>query len=96
METIDFTRTIKAIEAYDVADERFCNTDWEAEVVLQELEYIESLAEAVGWAYGLDTADRNNPETCKQCVRPGTKVPEPGYELSFVRRMIRDFHRVSA
>lgn len=49
------------------------------------------LAVAVGEAFGLDTADRNDPETCKACVRPGPREPRPGYGLSFVRRMVRSW-----
>lgn len=60
-------------------------TNAEAEALLAR---IEALGEAVGVAFGLDTSDRNNPETCRQCVRPGPAVPSPGAELSFVRRML--------
>lgn len=49
------------------------------------------LAVAVGTAFGLDTADRNDPKTCKTCVRPGPRTPQPGWPLSFVRRMVRSW-----
>lgn len=84
----DMSRTIKALaeydalvddlEAYPVPDEHF------VDAVVR----LEALGEAVGVAFGLDTADRNNLETCRQCVRPGPKNPSPGSELSFVRRMV--------
>jgi hypothetical protein len=48
----------------------------------------ERLGEAVGIAFGLDTADRNSLETCRGCIRPGHRIPGPGEELSFVRRMV--------
>lgn len=48
------------------------------------------LAKAVGVAYGLDTADINDPETCAACVRPGAREPLGGEaDLSFVRRMVK-------
>jgi hypothetical protein len=51
------------------------------------------LAEAVGVAYGLDTADRNNPDDCAALVRPGPREPRGGEaDLSFVRRMVRTFN----
>lgn len=49
----------------------------------------EQLAREVGVAYGLDTADRNDPATCADFIRPGPAVPKPGYEPSFVREMVR-------
>jgi hypothetical protein len=44
--------------------------------------------EAVGIAFGLDTADRNSMDTCKSGIRPGNKIPAPGCELSFVRKAV--------
>lgn len=49
----------------------------------------EQLEKTVGICFGLDTADRNSPQTCAECIRPGPKVPPSGQELSFVRRMVR-------
>jgi hypothetical protein len=46
------------------------------------------LAEAVGAAYGADTARFNNPETCRALVRPGPRTPGPGSAPTFVRRMV--------
>lgn len=47
------------------------------------------LAEAVGEAYGLDTADRNDPATCKACIRPGRPTEADHPDEPFVRRMVR-------
>lgn len=52
------------------------------------LDLIGRLAEDVGWAFGLDTAEINNVDTCRWCVRPGPPIPAPGTELSFVRRQV--------
>jgi hypothetical protein len=72
---MDLTRTAEALRRYDAAEDK---TD--------------ALAEAVGIAYGLDTADRNDPETCRTCIRPGLPNPPGGdADLSFVRRMVRQF-----
>lgn len=89
------TRTIKALEEYDAADAEYEKlmsrhmmvSGRDADATLKRLD---RLAEAVGYAYGLDTSDRNSVETCRQCVRPGPKIPAPGCELSFVRRMVAD------
>jgi hypothetical protein len=43
----------------------------------------------VGEAYGTDTMDRNDPAVCAAHLRPGPKIPGPGCELSFVRRMVQ-------
>lgn len=94
MKEINLSRTRDAIVAYDEADTRL-NTDHilslslvACHIAMQELG---SLAEAVGAAYGEDTADRNDPATCRQLVRPGRLVPGPGFEESFVRRMVREW-----
>ena len=90
----DLSRTRDAIVAYDEADARF-DTDHilslsliACHIAMQELG---TLAEAVGAAYGEDTKDRNDPATCCQLVRPGRVVPGPGFEESFVRRMVREW-----
>jgi len=75
----DLSRTAKSIEEYDDYYKKF-------QLMLAKLE---KLAEAVGEAFGLDTIDRNDPEVCKNHIRPGTITPLPGYELSFVRRMVK-------
>lgn len=52
----------------------------------------DELAEAVGIAYGLDTAHVNDFETCRACIRPGHPNPPGGDEdLSFVRRLVRQY-----
>ena len=53
-----------------------------------------SLARAVGVAFGLDTADRNDPATCAAVIRPGLPDPPGGdVDLSFVRRCVRAWRR---
>lgn len=93
----DLTRTQTAIAAYDVADTNFRDSAlWdgsgpstdEASRLLAELE---CLAVAVGAAYGEDTKDRNDPATCRQCIRPGNLIPPVGFGESFVRRMVRQW-----
>lgn len=96
----DLSRTRDAIAAYDVADAKFHHSSlWknngpsigEASRLLAELE---TLAEAVGAAYGEDTKDINSPETCRQCVRPGPAIPPLGEtQPSFVRRMVADWEK---
>jgi len=87
--------TKAAIEIYDKADEEFSRKldgdDYEAQEIINDLDHLEKLEENVGYTYGLETSDFNNPETCKSCIRPGTKVAQPGCELSFVRRMVIDY-----
>lgn len=87
---LDFTRTVAAIDAYDALDAAFMAADTEAKL-WKALAELNAAGEAVGYAYGLDTSDRNSLETCRSCVRPGPKVPPPGAELSFVRRMVADW-----
>ncbi len=75
---IDMSRTQAAIDAYDAK--------WGDEYDPYQLC---PLAKAVGVAFGLDTADRNNKADCARLIRPGPRAPQPGCELSFVRRMCR-------
>ena len=84
----DLSRTAMAIEEYDKYHDKFkvMPTDRNLGKAVGKLE---RLAEAVGGAFGLDTIDRNDPQTCKDHIRPGFANPPPGYELSFVRRMIK-------
>lgn len=88
----DLSRTRDAIKAYDLVDSEF-TTDriLSGEAPIDIPQKLEKLGEAVGIAYGLDTADRNSLETCKQYIRPGPANPPPGYDISFVRRMVRDW-----
>lgn len=73
---MNLSRTIEALAAYDA--------HWGDEYdVTQSGE----LAIAVGVAYGLDTADRNDPQVCADLIRPGPRTPQPGCELNLVRRM---------
>ena len=90
---LDFTRTAAALDAYDLAADLF-KVELNAEPMQSQAEFlagearIEKMGEAVGEAFGFDTQDRNSVETCRQCIRPGPKVPGPGYELSFVRKTV--------
>lgn len=87
----DLSRTKAAIEAYDAFDAEMTtllNDLPDQEEVQQLFDQLEQFGEAVGIAFGLDTADRNNLEDCKRGIRPGPKVPGPGCEPSFVRRMV--------
>jgi hypothetical protein len=87
----DLSRTAAAINAYDQAVavyEAYASkhpNDAEDEHLYKNVESCEA---TVGAAYGEDTKDRNDPETCAKLVRPGPKEPSPGEELSFVRRMV--------
>lgn len=72
MDTLDLSRTRAAVAAFDAY--QATNPILAAETNEQVLAAVaeeERLAEAVGVAFGLDTADRNNQETCRRCVRPG-------------------------
>jgi len=87
----DLTRTVKAIEEHDAYKAEFCDAvdrNDSTDDLGKMVEKLEVLAKAVGHAYGLDTADRNDMDTCEGCVRPGPAVPGPGCEISFVRRMV--------
>lgn len=73
----DLTRTAAALAAFDAAHGP------------HDSGYGTDLAKAVGEAFALDTADRNDPSTAKM-VRPGPRVPRGGdADLSFVRRLVR-------
>jgi hypothetical protein len=85
----NLSRTAAAIEAYDAFDATYdALTPLNNETVLAWFAKLEEMGKAVGHAFGLDTADRNSLSTCEGCIRPGHKVPGPGCELSFVRRMV--------
>lgn len=87
--------TKSAIEAYDELDAQFQTTLGIAESVAL-MHRLERLGEAVGAAFGEDTKSINNPDTCRGCIRPGPKVPGPGCELSFVRRMVKAWEERTA
>jgi len=75
----DLTRTAAALAAFDAAHGP------------HDPGFDSPLAAAVGDAFALDTADRNDPATAAT-VRPGPRVPRGGdADLSFVRRLVRDF-----
>lgn len=89
----DLTRTARAIEKYDEYDAKFGSAvdRWHKDrrINLEKMVgKLDDMGKAVGHAFGLDTADRNAMDTCEGHIRPGPKVPGPGCELSFVRRMV--------
>jgi len=76
----DLTRTSEALAAFDAVMEPY------------DSGYGTDLAKAVGVAFGLDTADRNNQDDCAALIRPGPREPQGGEaDLSFVRRMVRQW-----
>ena len=80
-------RTRQAIAIYDRAD-AMLTTEYILSLPTLEcntaLRRLETLAEAVGIAFGEDTDDRNNADTCRRLIRPGNSD-------SFVRRMVRQW-----
>ena len=82
----DFTRTRKAIAAYDKALTawRAGLAKWTVKQAEEADAEVENAAVAVGNAFALDTADRNSPENAK-LVRPGYPN-NPGGE-SWLRRV---------
>lgn len=85
----DLTRTAAAILAYDKFDEELNFSNMNNDEALAAFAELDRLGEAVGEAFGLDTADRNSVETCKQSIRPGHKAPAAGFPESFVRKTVR-------
>lgn len=93
----DLSRTAKAIEErdrmvpllYDKIDRGSGKYDD------KYIEEIEALERAVGEAFGEDTKDRNNPQTCAEVIRAGPPSPSPGSELSFVRRMVAKWRKMN-
>lgn len=85
------TKTRKAVADYDlqmpILDKElsFAKTNSMCDEIILKME---KLGEAVGVAFGEDTKDRNNADTCRQCVRPGPSAAAPGFELSFVRKLL--------
>ena len=84
----DLSRTQTMLAVYDEFGTAYSAAKMSGEEAVAGLKKLEELGEAVGMAFGMDTADRNSVETCKRSIRPGPKVPGPGCELSFVRRMV--------
>lgn len=92
----DLSRTEAALAAFDEFESKFCErvlaTRSHAELARLDAEN-ERLSREVGVAFGQDT-DRalggpNDPDVCASLIRPGPAKPPPGYEVSFVRRMVR-------
>ena len=88
----NLARTAEALKRYDRADQAAKETDWRgvprgraSEIIAR----LEILAEDVGRQFGLDTADRNDPDACTRMVRPCHRN-NPGGK-SFVRRMVEQW-----
>lgn len=92
----DLSRTAAALEAHDRAYEALREAASRS-IGIHRLHALDAevdrLAAAVGAAYGLDTADRNDPGDCAALIRPGSPSPPPGSELSFVRKMVALWRR---
>lgn len=87
----DLSRTAEALERYDhlvVALEDDSSQKGNGLVM--------DAAREVGEAFGQDTRDRNDPQVCADLIRPGPRVPAPGAELSFVRRMVQKWREDEA
>lgn len=86
-------KTALAIDAYDAAIDALANTiDSMPYTAIDAVEVeIERLARAVGEAFGEETRDRNNAAFCADVIRPGSRFPPTGEELSFVRRMVNQW-----
>lgn len=80
-------RTVAAIAAYDQFDESTKWSELEADEWFKAYHQLEELGRVVGLTFGEETKDHNDPQTCEALVRPGPKVPGPGFQISFVRRM---------
>lgn len=94
----DLSRTAVALEAHDRALEALRSAA-DQSIGIHRLRALDAevdrLAAVVGAAYGLDTADRNDPQTCADHIRPGPPTPPPGATLSFVRRMVTQWREQS-
>lgn len=75
----DLSRTATALRAYDLA------------YIRNDFEKVDKLAKAVAMAYWEDTKDRNNKETILATIKPGNPRPLHPDNLSFVRKMVRDW-----
>ena len=87
----DLARTSAALDAYDELDASLDFSKINHSQAEAAFAKIEKAAEAVGIAFGEDTKDRNNPDDCRKLIRPGHKVPGPGYELSAVRKWVNQW-----
>lgn len=94
-DTRDYSRTAAAIDKRDAEVPPLWaqiqdDIDMSQEEFDRIMAEIEALEEAVGVAFGQDTADLNNAETCRQCVRAGEPEPALGEtDVSMVRRAVR-------
>lgn len=85
-------KTKAAIAAYDEHD-AICTVDSIVDLprgaAMKLFNELDRLGREVGVAFGEETKDRNNPQTCADCIRPGPKTLALGEtEPSFVRRMV--------
>ena len=101
---MDLTRTKVALVEYDrkraaleaELEEAWSDTSPKGSArILGLTNKIEALGEAVGIAFGHDTAEINSMSTCRACVRPGPAVPKIGCGESFVRRCVRRWEQES-
>lgn len=88
-------KTEAAILAYDAHDE-ICTVDNVEDLprgaATKMFDERARLAREVGVAFGEETKDRNDPQTCTDLIRPGPSTPPLGEtDVSFVRRMVRDW-----
>ena len=65
-----FTRTRQALHAFDTYTDQVWQHSTCHNFEANDTER-NRLARAVGRAFGEDTSDVNNPETCAHCIRPG-------------------------
>jgi hypothetical protein len=84
---VNLERTKAALAAYDAEVAKPMPDTFRE--VWAKLNREDRLAREVGRAYGLDTADRNDPATCEACVRPGKPTTPDHPDEPFVRRMVR-------
>lgn len=94
--TRNFSRTAEAIAVFDAHDATFdkflASPEGQTNKGVKTwFAKSEELAEAVGIAYGHDTADVNSMDHCRSTVRPGPRVPQPGAELSHVRKAVANW-----
>jgi len=86
--------TKKALDLYDWAWDKFCKIDFNnlsREDSIHELNVLEVLKQNVGLTFGLETSDRNDAIDCYKYVKPGPKIPEPGEELSMVKKLVNEW-----
>lgn len=94
--TFDLKRTSKLLEVYD----RLLEFD-EAPEFVAKMEVFDAalraLAEEIGATYGYETRALNDPETCRQNIRPGPPYPPQGEtQVSLLRRMVEEYREQNA